>query len=269
MIEPLSDHSTKKITSNTGEVNYETNLRILLVEDNEINRRFFIKLLNIRNLFCDQVCNGEEAIEAFTNQDYDLVFMDCQMPVMDGYEATRQIRNLEGVERHTVIIAMTAFAMEGDAEKCYEAGMDDYLSKPINVQKVLDMLHQYFPKSTGYNDNSNGVNYFEKVVSTLMEEIDFSREDSEELVADFGRHALVLINKLKKLLAAGMLEESKVYLHQLKGSAANIRAKEIVALVVKAGQELKDDKIEQLNRSIMNITVLAMKLIGERKEVSV
>lgn len=269
IVDPLSDHSTQKLTSNTGEVNYETGIKILLVEDNEINRRFFIKLLNIRNLFCDEACNGEEAVEAFANRDYDLVFMDCQMPVMDGYEATRQIRILEGEGRHTVVIAMTAFAMEGDAEKCYEAGMDDYLSKPINLQNVLDMLQQYFPKSAGYVDDSNGVNYFEKVVNTLMEEISFSREDSEELVTDFGRHALVIVNKVKKLLAAGMLEETKVYLHQLKGSAANIRAKEIVALVAKAGQELKEDKVEQMNKSIVNIAVLAMKLIGERKEVSV
>lgn len=72
---------------------------------------------------------------------YDLIFMDCQMPVMDGYEATRKIREAEGNEKHTPIIAMTAYAMQGDREKCMEAGMDDYISKPISLDVVYKFLN--------------------------------------------------------------------------------------------------------------------------------
>ncbi|MBP1755959.1 MAG: histidine kinase [Firmicutes bacterium] len=265
----LPNLSTLKGMHQNSEAKYDPKLKILLVEDNEINKKFFVKLLNTRNLFCDVVCNGEEAITACTTKDYDLVFMDCQMPVMDGYEATKQIRIREGVEKHTIIIAMTAFAMEGDAEKCYEAGMDDYLSKPIGTEMVLRMLHKYSPKRATDRDCYNNSDYFHKVVNTLTEEIDFSREDSEELVADFGGHALILLDNLKKLLKTGKLEEMKVYFHQLKGSAANIRAKEIVSLVMEAGQELKEENIDQLYRTIENITALAEKLVEGQKEASV
>ncbi len=265
----LSNFYTMENKSEIHEAIYDKKLKILLVEDNEINRRFFDKFLTNRNLFCDIACNGEEAVKACTIKKYDLIFMDCQMPVMDGYEATRQIRIQEGEEKHTVIIAMTAFAMEGDADKCYEAGMDDYISKPISKEKVLEILQKYSLKETDNRDLSSEENYFEEVVSTLMEEVDFSREDSEELVDDFGRHALSILNKVQQLLKAGRLEETKVYLHQLKGSAGNIRAKEIVSLVMEAGQELKDEKMDQLYRSIEEINKLARKLAVGRKEVSV
>jgi signal transduction histidine kinase/DNA-binding NarL/FixJ family response regulator len=265
----LPNFSTFMSKSRSQELKYDTKLKILLVEDNEINRRFFVKLLTIRNIFCDVACDGEEAVRACTIKNYDLVFMDCQMPVMDGYEATRRIRVQEGEEKHTVIIAMTAFAMEGDADKCYEAGMDDYISKPISKEMVLEILHKYSPEKTSVSDPSNEENYFEKVVRTLMEEIDFSREDSEEIVEDFGRHALSILNKIHQLLKAGMLEETKVYLHQLKGSAGNIRAKEIVVLIMEAGQELKNDKMDQLYKSLEDISKLAKKLVVSRKEVSV
>lgn len=258
-----------KNQSRIDETKYEKKLKILLVEDNEINRRFFVKLLSTRNLFCDVARNGEEAVYACAITSYDLVFMDCQMPTMDGYEATRQIRLQEGEKNHTVIIAMTAFAMEGDADKCYKAGMDDYLSKPISKEEVLEILHKYSTEEIDDSEVNNDENYFEKVVATLMEEIDFSQEDSEEIVNDFGRHALSILNKVQLLLNDGMLEEIKVYLHQLKGSAGNIRAKEIVTLIVEAGQELKDEKMDRLYKNIEDINKLANELVVGRKEVSV
>ncbi len=91
----------------------------------------------------DVASNGKEAVEAFGSARYDLVFMDCQMPEMDGYEATAAIRRLEQGRSPTPIVAMTASAMSGDREKCLEAGMDDYMSKPAKAEEVAAMIEKW------------------------------------------------------------------------------------------------------------------------------
>ncbi|MEN4099714.1 MAG: response regulator, partial [Anaerolineaceae bacterium] len=107
-------------------------LHILLAEDNEINQKMAKALLNRQGYQVDLVSNGFEAVKATRCTRYDLIFMDVQMPEMDGLEAAQQIRLLEGDQRHTPIIAMTAYAMPGDRQKCLDAGMDDYISKPLD-----------------------------------------------------------------------------------------------------------------------------------------
>jgi signal transduction histidine kinase/DNA-binding response OmpR family regulator len=107
-------------------------LRILVVEDNAVNQRISVALLTRRGLQSEVAANGQEALDALERFRFDLVLMDCQMPVMDGYEAARRIRERErGTGEHIPIIAMTANAMGGDREKCLEAGMDDYVAKPV------------------------------------------------------------------------------------------------------------------------------------------
>jgi CheY-like chemotaxis protein len=94
------------------------------------------------------VDDGQKAVEVYSEGDYDLILMDCQMPVMDGYEATRAIRNLEvGTGEHVPIIAVTANALAGDRERCLQVGMDDYLSKPIVVAQLYEMLDRYLIKA--------------------------------------------------------------------------------------------------------------------------
>jgi PAS domain S-box-containing protein len=118
-------------------------VRILLAEDNTINQKIALRILEKKLGFhADVVNNGREAIETLERLDYDMILMDCQMPEMDGYEATQIIRNDHStVRNHKIpIIAMTANAMKGDREKCLEAGMDDYVTKPINVQTLADAI---------------------------------------------------------------------------------------------------------------------------------
>jgi two-component system, sensor histidine kinase and response regulator len=121
------------------------NVRILLVEDNIINQKVATKILEKFGFKSDLASNGFEAIQMLTSTNYDLVLMDVQMPVMDGYEATAKIRDhRSSVHSHDIpIIAMTANAMKGDDEKCMRAGMDDYLAKPIDSQKLLTKLKQW------------------------------------------------------------------------------------------------------------------------------
>ncbi|HLP39936.1 MAG TPA: response regulator [Fibrobacteria bacterium] len=117
-------------------------VHILVVEDNPINQRVFECMLEHLGYGCRIVANGQEALAALTSERYDLVFMDCQMPVMDGYEATRRART--GHPPHAVpIVAMTAHALDGDREKCLEAGMDDYLSKPVSLKNLGHMLEKW------------------------------------------------------------------------------------------------------------------------------
>lgn len=124
----------------------EGTFRILLVEDNKVNRTVAQGILRKFGFQADEAVNGQEAVERLRFVDYDLVLMDCSMPVMDGFQATRVIREEEGLRRHVPIVAMTAHAMSGDRDMCLEAGMDDYLSKPVRPQELKDMLDRHLRK---------------------------------------------------------------------------------------------------------------------------
>jgi len=121
----------------------DAKLRVLLAEDNEINQRITIRLLHKLGLAADTVVNGREAVEALEKRSYDLVLMDCQMPGMDGFEATAIVRVREGAKQHTPICALTANAMEGDRERCLAAGMDDYISKPVGLDKLQRAVNRW------------------------------------------------------------------------------------------------------------------------------
>jgi len=118
-------------------------VKILIAEDKPLNRKLTMSQLQSLGYSADAVSNGQEALDAIKRKPYDVILMDCQMPVMDGYQATMEIRKHEGPKRRTCIIAMTAHAMEGDREKCLAAGMDDYLSKPTRQQDLAAALAKW------------------------------------------------------------------------------------------------------------------------------
>jgi PAS domain S-box-containing protein len=131
------------ITRHSVNENRGPKARLLLVEDNIVNQKVAQAMLLKSGYSVDVAADGDEALKALDIISYDLIFMDCQMPVMDGFEATRCIRKLSAEKRDIPIIAMTAGAMQGDRAKCIEAGMNDYLSKPIDRESVEKILKKY------------------------------------------------------------------------------------------------------------------------------
>jgi CheY-like chemotaxis protein len=114
--------------------------RVLLVDDSAVNQKVSIAMLSQMGCRVAVVSSGREALEALSQTAYDLVLMDCQMPEMDGYQTTLEIRRREGAGRHTPVVALTANAMPGDRDRCLMAGMDDYIAKPVRPEVLQTVL---------------------------------------------------------------------------------------------------------------------------------
>ena len=138
-------NETQLVTRHTISEEKNKKIKILLAEDNIVNQKLALRLIEKLGYKADAAANGQEAVNALEIIDYNLVLMDVQMPVMDGYEATIKIRDPHSnVINHDVkIIALTAHAMKGDRDKCIEVGMNDYLAKPINPNELYNILEQY------------------------------------------------------------------------------------------------------------------------------
>lgn len=236
----LIDESQANPTSNRASAidNRDlASLKILLVEDTPINQKVGLNQLRVLGCAADVANNGAEALSMVALKKYDIVLMDCQMPVLDGYEATLQLRGLEAadlaagkMESHqkTVVIAMTANALKGDREKCLAAGMDDYISKPISIEKLKSVLENWSvklkietPKFNG-EELQNSEPDLESVVdmARLHEisgaDLEFEREILQAFVVDTGSY----LEAAKEAIASGDMETLARHAHQIKGVSA-------------------------------------------------
>jgi len=141
------DHQPVKIDPNLAK---RFPINILLAEDNVINQKLAVRVLEKMGFKVDTVANGKEAVETLKERPYDLVFMDVQMPEMDGYDATRAILSEPEIKQKPIIIAITAAALKEDRDKCLEVGMHDYMSKPINIEKLQDIIEKWAMQLQNY-----------------------------------------------------------------------------------------------------------------------
>ena len=224
--------ATALVTRHTISEARRCKIRILLVEDNITNQQVALGSLKKLGYRADAVADGQEAIQILEMVQYDMVFMDVQMPVMDGFEATRQIRNPQSaVRNHKIpIIAMTAHAMKGDREKCLEAGMDDYISKPVELGALAEALEKWLGWSQEQQtaadrviqdiEPSKGPPVFDRqgLMARLMDDEDQVRM----IVAGFLNDIPKQIRALKEYIERGEAEQAGSQAHTIKGAAANV-----------------------------------------------
>ncbi len=211
-------------------------LRILLVEDNVVNQKVATQLLLKMGYLCDIAGNGREAVEATRHNAYDLILMDCQMPEMDGFEATQIVRQQEGQQRHTPIVAMTALAMTGDEKRCIEAGMDGYLSKPVSLDALKRIMERFVPRKEveSIPEAHFAANGAPRDATTLVRAainaqrlLDVTEGDKElvrELVSTFVLDARTRIETLHSAIETGAREDLFRIAHTIKGASGSIGA---------------------------------------------
>ncbi len=238
---PERDRGAQQKLSAADTARELSGLRVLLVEDNEINQQVAQEILEGAGLTVSLANNGREAVNAVKEGVFDAVLMDVQMPVMDGYEATREIRN-DPRFKHLPIIAMTAHAMAGDREKSIEAGMNDHVSKPIDPEALFESLASWAGKAERRSPEGGGpakTSAAKKDTSQAdvelpdLDGIDVeagvrrllgNRKTYRRILLKFREDFQQAAQEVKKLASEGNYREAQILAHSIKGAGANIGA---------------------------------------------
>jgi PAS domain S-box-containing protein len=249
---PMAGRASGLVTRHTVTESRKHRMRILLVEDNSTNQLVAMKILERLGYRADLAANGLEALAALRGAHYDLVLMDCQMPELDGFEATRRIRDpLSPVRDHHVpIIAMTAHVMKGDREKCLAAGMDDYLGKPVRPEELATALERWLGVRGGPagasadgtapaspDSPASAAPVFDRAafLERVLGDEELVREVTEMFLADLP----VQLERLAEVVGLGDCPLAGQVAHGIKGAAANVGGealREVAFEMEKAGK---------------------------------
>jgi CheY-like chemotaxis protein/HPt (histidine-containing phosphotransfer) domain-containing protein len=220
---------------------------ILVVEDNEVNQEVAVSLLASRGHHVQVAQNGLEALDAIERHEFDIVLMDCHMPVMDGYEATRQIRRRPGASGRVPIVAMTANALPQERDRCLTAGMNDYLAKPFRAKDLEAILGRWLTKAEPIPDPQEPGADPEPEAAARV----FNRQEAlalvegkpqilERLIRTFLTHTPGRIEKLKAALEYGDTNAAMEWAHSLKGASAAVCAETMHAASLALEQVARD-----------------------------
>ncbi len=211
-------------------------LKILLAEDNLVNQKLAEALLKKRGHQVVVAENGKRAVTLFEKEHFNIIFMDVQMPEMDGFEATKIIRGMGGTKAAVPIIAMTAYALKGDREKCLAAGMNDYISKPVSADELYRLLGRW----AGSQSSAINSGQIHTDISSLLNSIEGDRELLVDLVNHFFSDYPVKMNEIRQAIQDNDPSRVERAAHSLKGTAANFGAAESYRLaheIEKRGRE--------------------------------
>jgi CheY-like chemotaxis protein/HPt (histidine-containing phosphotransfer) domain-containing protein len=240
--------------------------KVLLVEDNAVNQKVAQRFLERLGCEVELAENGEQCIRAWERGKFDVVLMDIQMPVMDGYTATRHIRGRECVDSHTPIVALTANAMTGQLERCLSAGMDGLLTKPIAIERLREVLDRFglgVPESDVLADSEVAAIVTAPAqppavdISQLTELAGEDQELVQSVVSSFEKSMAQLLATMHGAASRGEAQALARAAHQVKGAAANLRATTVSALAADLEANAKTlsqaQMQERLNRLALEI----------------
>jgi len=268
---PEASRSSKRIEESKvlGEIR---GARILLVEDNEINQQVAKEILEGAGLNVTIAGNGQKAVDAVKEADYDAVLMDVQMPVMDGYTASREIRNLKSESRNVPIIAMTAHAMAGDEDKSLAAGMNGHVTKPIDPDKLFAALQKWIRSDrrrtgaqqvqvAGATDLPQMRAAEEEVLPESLAGFDLAaglkrlmanKDLYRRLLIDFGRKYTGVGAEIRKALDANDLVQTHSLVHNIKGLAGNLAAVNLQEAAIALENLVKDRSGKPVSTKALN-----------------
>ncbi|MBZ5695902.1 MAG: response regulator [Acidobacteriia bacterium] len=224
-------------------------LRVLLAEDNAVNQLVALRLLEKHGHVVTVAANGRKALEALEKETYDVVLMDVQMPEMDGLEATRTIREKEKTTgEHIPIVAMTAHAMKGDEERCLEAGMDDYLTKPIETPELLATLEEIGNRKRSADlalDSPSKSSAADAIdLASVLERLEGDRALFDELTRMFEEECPKILEGMRLAIATHDARSLEHHAHTLKGSSANLGALAVSHAAAEIERLAKSDNVD-------------------------
>jgi len=257
---PSSGNNGNPISAASGSNAPERHGSLLLAEDNEVNQRVALLMLRKLGYRVDIARNGREALEMAGAIRYDAILMDCLMPEIDGFEATRMIREQENPERRHLIIAMTANVRPEDRQRCFAAGMDDFIPKPVRLHQLAEVLDRHMakrmPASIEECPQGNGTEmHTESEAMTCIRELQgqFGAEITGELCLAFLASTSSLLAALRAHAEESDAVEAAKTLHTLKGSSASIGMREFAAACASAERRVKDGDLTRLNATFEDL----------------